>query len=298
MFCPRHPYDSSRPRSIENCRECRGFPGFDRTISGYVAEGLRGEDAGRSREPARTTRPPRSHVMPMPRYRKVGLTCRRAQVHALARHANAEDPNMREHDLAHTTAALTIFVALAGEAIAASAGGRDWPTYGHDPHHTFNGRTTLDSTSVVTLAQAWFFTTGDAVTANPIVVNGTLYVGSREGNFYAVDAVTGKERWHFTIDAQLAIHPQPGNRQPGDLTSDGGVITSSAYFLPASGARPDLVIFGGGYTLYALRAADGTLFWKHAYTGRPELPPDPDNDGTRIFSSPVVVGSKVLVSTT
>src|SRR5205823_6204244 len=93
---------------------------------------------------------------------------------------------------------------------------------------------------------------------------------------------------------QLAIHPQPGNRQPGDLTSDGGVITSGAYFLPAAGARPDLVIFGGGYTLYALRATDGSLYWKHAYTGRPELPPDPDNDGTRIFSSPAVVGNRVL----
>src|SRR6185369_3260818 len=97
--------------------------------------------------------------------------------------------------------------------------------------------------------EAWFFSTGDAVTASPTVVNGTLYVGSWDGKFYAVDAVTGAERWHFTIDAQLAIHPQPGNRQPGDLTSDGGVITSSAYFLPAAGARPDLVIFGGGYTL-------------------------------------------------
>jgi len=214
---------------------------------------------------------------------------------------------MREDHLTRATVVIVIVGALAGGALrprtaaallGAPTDGRDWPSYGHDLHRTFNGRTTLDPTSVLGLAQAWFFPTGDAVTANPIVVNGALYVGSWDGNFYALDAVSGQERWHFTIDPQLAIHPQPGNRQPGDLTSDGGVITSSAYFLPAAGARPDLVIFGGGYTLYALRATDGSLYWKHAYTGRPELPPDPDNDGTRIFSSPAVVGNKVLFSTT
>jgi len=209
---------------------------------------------------------------------------------------------MREDHLARATVVIVIVGALRPRTAAALLGaptdGRDWPSYGHDLHRTFNGRTTLDPTSVLGLAQAWFFPTGDAVTANPIVVNGALYVGSWDGNFYALDAVSGQERWHFTIDPQLAIHPQPGNRQPGDLTSDGGVITSSAYFLPAAGARPDLVIFGGGYTLYALRATDGSLYWKHAYTGRPELPPDPDNDGTRIFSSPAVVGNKVLFSTT
>jgi polyvinyl alcohol dehydrogenase (cytochrome) len=204
---------------------------------------------------------------------------------------------------ARTVAAVMVLGVLAGAVPAAALlgaplNGREWPAYGHDANRTFNGRTTLDSTSVLQLTQAWFFSTGDAVTASPIVVGGTVYVGSWDGKFYAIDATAGTERWHFTIDAQLAIHPQPGNRQPTDATSDGGVITSSAFFLPASGGRPDLVIFGGGYTLYALRAADGSLFWKHAYTGRPELPPDPDNDGSRIFSSPVVVGSQVLFSVT
>jgi polyvinyl alcohol dehydrogenase (cytochrome) len=46
--------------------------------------------------------------------------------------------------------------------------------------------------------------------------------------------------------------------------------------------------------LYALVAATGALYWRHDYTGRPGQPPDPDTDGTRIFSSPVVVGNKVL----
>jgi polyvinyl alcohol dehydrogenase (cytochrome) len=54
------------------------------------------------------------------------------------------------------------------------------------------------------------------------------------------------------------------------------------------------VLFAGGYTLYALDAHTGALYWSHDYTGRPEQPANPTLDGTRIFSSPVVVGDKVL----
>ncbi len=87
--------------------------------------------------------------------------------------------------------------------------------------------------------------------------------------------------------------PYPG-QQPRDITSDGGLVTSSAWYQRGAGARPDLVIFGAGYTLYALDAATGALYWRHDYTGTPGQPPNPDKDGTRIFSSPVVVGDKVL----
>ncbi len=58
------------------------------------------------------------------------------------------------------------------------------------------------------------------------------------------------------------------------------------------------MIFGGGYTLYALRAADGTEFWHHDYTGLPEAPADPAHDEARIFSSPVVVGNRVMFGVT
>jgi outer membrane protein assembly factor BamB len=173
-------------------------------------------------------------------------------------------------------------------------GPMDWPTYGHDFHRTFAGRTSLDPQSVTTLSRAWFFPTGDAVTAEPIVAGGTVYAGSWDGHFYAIDVATGAQRWSFTLKAQPAVSPQPGNRQPGDATTDGGMVTSTASFLPGRGNRPDLVIFGGGYTLYALRAGDGTLYWEHDYTGRPENPPNPTGDDTRIFSSPAVVGDQVL----
>ena len=168
----------------------------------------------------------------------------------------------------------------------------DWPTYGHDAQHSFHGQTTLTESTARTLHKAWFFPTGDAVTATPTVVGGTVYVGSWDDYFYAVNLETGKLRWKVRLTSQNAITPYPGERQR-DLTSDGGLVTSSAWFEPASGSRPALVIFGGGYTLYALNAADGAVYWKHDYPGRPG-PPNPDADSTRIFSSPVVVGDRVM----
>ncbi len=177
----------------------------------------------------------------------------------------------------------------------------EWPTYAHDAQHTGHGQTLLTPTTVKKLTVAWQFPTGDAVTATPTVVDGTVYVGSWDGWFYAADLETGRLRWKYQLQAQDAVTPYLG-QQPRDGTSDGGLVTSSAWFQPGAAhatghtgpARPDLVIFGGGYTLYALNAHTGQLYWKHDYTGRPDQPPDPNHDGTRIFSSPVVVGGSVL----
>jgi len=130
------------------------------------------------------------------------------------------------------------------------------------------------------------------VTATPTVVGGTVYVGSWDDYFYALDLETGKLRWKVRLAAQNAITPYPGE-QPRDSTSDGGLVTSSAWFEPGSGSRPALVIFGGGYTLYALDAASGGVYWKHDYRGLPG-PPNPNSDSTRIFSSPVVADGDVL----
>ncbi len=179
------------------------------------------------------------------------------------------------------------------QSVPVAAGPWDWPTYGHDAQHTFHGRTTLTESTAKRLKVAWFFPTGDVVTATPTVVDGTVYAGSWDDTFYALDLETGAVRWKYRLSPQDAVTPYPG-QQPRDATSDGGLVTSSAWYQSGSGTRPDLVIFAGGYTLYALDAATGALYWRHDYTGRPGRPPDPDKDGTRIFSSPVVVGDKVL----
>jgi hypothetical protein len=58
-------------------------------------------------------------------------------------------------------------------AVPATISSWDWPTYGDNAQHTFAGQTTLTSASVRSVKKAWFFPTGDAVTATPTVVGGS-----------------------------------------------------------------------------------------------------------------------------
>jgi len=183
-------------------------------------------------------------------------------------------------------------IAATSGAVPARVSAWDWPSYGHDAQHTFHGRTTLTPSSAKDLRLAWFFPTGDAVTATPTVVGGTVYVGSWDDFFYALNLASGTVRWRVRLHSQDGITPYPG-QNPRDVTSDGGLVTSSAWFQPASGRRPALVIVAGGYTLYALNAATGAVYWEHQYPGTAGTP-DPNTDSTRIFSSPVVVGNRVL----
>lgn len=169
-----------------------------------------------------------------------------------------------------------------------------WPSYGRSAYHNFHGKTSLTEPSAATLARAWSFPTGDAVTATPTIANGTVYAGSWDGYFYAIDLRTGALRWKYKLKPQPAVTPYPGE-VPRDIESDGGLVTSSAWFQPGRAGHPSLVLFGGGYTLYALDADTGALYWSRDLTGRPELPADPLHDYTRIFSSPTVADGRVIV---
>src|SRR5208283_229797 len=102
-------------------------------------------------------------------------------------------------------------------------------------------------------------TTGNALAAT---------AGRWDQWFYAINLYSGKLEWKFHTFAQPAVTPYPGE-VPRDVASDGGMITSSAWYQPGNGQRPNLVIFGGGYTLYALNAHTGKVYWYHRYTGRP-----------------------------
>jgi outer membrane protein assembly factor BamB len=216
--------------------------------------------------------------------------------------AGSPSPGRSKHSAHRTTTTLARLLVLGAllascsstsSAQSQAVSQSDWPTYGHDALRSFHGQTTITEKEARALKKAWYFPTGDAVTATPTVVNGVVYAGSWDGWFYAVNLRDGRLVWKTHLAPQNAVTPYPG-QVPRDITSDGGLVTSSAWFQPGSGHRPDLVIFGGGYTLYALNAKNGAAYWTHAYTGRPDSPPNPSSDGSRIFSSPVVADGKVF----
>ncbi len=87
----------------------------------------------------------------------------------------------------------------------------------------------------------WKFRTGGAVLATPVVAGGTVYFGSSDHSFYALDATSGALRWKF------ATH--------GRVTSSAAVGAGRVYF--------------GSYdsNFYALDAASGAVLWKFASGG-------------------------------
>jgi serine/threonine-protein kinase len=53
----------------------------------------------------------------------------------------------------------------------------------------------------------WKATLGDAVRSSPVLRDGVLYVGCRDGRLYAFDVSNGRERWRY--QAAAAIHSTP-----------------------------------------------------------------------------------------
>lgn len=87
-----------------------------------------------------------------------------------------------------------------------------------------------------------------AFASSPAVVNGVVYVGSDDGNLYALDALTGVKIWNYTTSFQLTY--MTGNQ-----------VTSSP-------AVSDGVVYVGsvGGNIYAFNASTGAKIWSY-YTG-------------------------------
>jgi PQQ enzyme repeat len=80
----------------------------------------------------------------------------------------------------------------------------EWYTYRYDAARTGVqpwASTLSDPRRVGTLAVKWAFPTAEtgvgAFRASPIVVNDTVFIGSTNGYFYALDAATGTLKWQY-----------------------------------------------------------------------------------------------------
>ena len=136
-----------------------------------------------------------------------------------------------------------------------SAPDGDWPAYGRDPGgQRFSPLTMINRNNVRGLQVAWTFHTGDAYQpsrsrstafeATPIYVEGTLYLGTPLGRVFALDPITGAERWSY--DSKV-----PRDKGYGDFANR-GVST----WKPAAGGRR-IYIATVDARLIALDAASG-----------------------------------------
>lgn len=141
--------------------------------------------------------------------------------------------------------------ALTLNGVAAPAGG-DWPTYMHDIERTSNANdeTILSPSNASQLTRLWAFKTGGGIAAEPVIVNGTVYIGSWDGYEYALDALTGALKWKTYLGVTVA------RCVPETIG-----ITSTAT------VQNGVVYVGGGDSYwYVLSAATGQVLWR-VFTG-------------------------------
>ncbi|MDP4003990.1 PQQ-binding-like beta-propeller repeat protein [Methylobacterium sp. NEAU K] len=120
---------------------------------------------------------------------------------------------------------------LAGLALprAAIAAETPWPAFGHDhSNRNFSDLAQIDRDSVARLRPAWMFQTGVTgyFQAQPVMVDGALYVSTTQNNVAALDARTGKPLWTYTHTPRTEkIFGPPSNR--GLAVSDGLVFEAT-----------------------------------------------------------------------
>ncbi len=127
-------------------------------------------------------------------------------------------------------------------------------------HRNDLGRSGVFAATGVTTSprQRWKFQTGGPVKSSPVVVNGTAYFGSWDGNVYAVNIADRSLVWSY---------------QTGDKVSGSAAVVSNTVF-----------IAGENGNLYSFNATDGSTNWVADVPG-----------GKRIAGSPAVAYGTVFI---
>jgi eukaryotic-like serine/threonine-protein kinase len=115
----------------------------------------------------------------------------------------------------------------------------------------------------------WGFESGDLYTASPTWAGGTLYLGSGDGQVYAVDPRSGRVRWRFATRGRVRASPAVANGRVYAGSADG--------------------------TLYALDARSGREVWRFDTEGHGLESGKFGFDRRTIQASPSIAGGRVFI---
>jgi len=133
------------------------------------------------------------------------------------------------------------------------------------------------------LEPAWRFETGKEVKSSAVIDGGRVFIGSSDGNVYAIALDSGRELWKFRASAPVVAPPVllGDSVIVGDENGSGGVVycldaadgsprwttitrgkivASANHFVDAAG-RQCVLVGSWDHRLYALNAADGQTLW-------------------------------------
>jgi outer membrane protein assembly factor BamB len=142
---------------------------------------------------------------------------------------------------------------------------------------------TITSANVSGLKQAWsFHITGaaaagvgpdGALAANPIVVNGVVYIQDLDSNVYALALATGKLKWEYQLNTPMKTGPGPdGVAVAGGMVY--GISPTSVFALNASTGKTiwaDRHLLGQGQGTFEIQpqVAGGRVYLASAYGSGP-----------------------------
>jgi len=142
---------------------------------------------------------------------------------------------------------------------------------------------TITSANVSGLTQAWtFHITGPAaagigpigaLSANPVVVNGVVYIQDLDANVYALALATGELRWEYQLNTPMKTGPGPD----GVAVAGGtvyGISPTTAFALNARTGKKiwvDSHLLGNGQGTFEIQpqVADGRVYLASAYGSGP-----------------------------
>jgi outer membrane protein assembly factor BamB len=133
-------------------------------------------------------------------------------------------------------------------AAGSSSGGSAWSMYMSSVTH-LGIATPGSALSVATapnLTELWNYTTGGRIVEQPIVVGGSVYIGSWDGNESSINLANGTLQWKTFVGTTAGC----GFVLPRGPASSAEYLNGSLYFTGADGY------------FYALNAANGSVEWR------------------------------------
>ena len=129
-------------------------------------------------------------------------------------------------------------------------------------------------------ALKWKFHTESAIASSPAVSGGIVYFGSFDGAFYALDTAHGGLKWKFETEGERRF----SHRRLHGLQPYAEVMPDPwDFWLSSPAVSNGMVYFGSGDSyVYALDAATGALRWKGPA-------------GDVVHSSPAIAGGNLIV---
>ena len=183
-------------------------------------------------------------------------------------------------------AAVVLVLTSAGLAAtpAEAQGTADWPSYlfntGHSSYNS--AATSIGTGNVANLQPVWQWFQPTPVDpqfqASPTVVDGVVYIGSENGNFYAISEATRKVLW----SQFFGVTPDAGCGSLG-VSSTAAVAND-----PSTGLT--VYVNAPNGQLYALAAATGAILWQSTVDT-----PSSTEDDYYAWSSPLVVNGHVYL---